>query len=320
MTKAVCGEPAVARALAEAGFKQLADSRIENVEKIRQTLGTGIEVMLLRLPMFSQCAAVARLCDYSLNSEAAVLTELNARATELGIRHRVILMVDLGDLREGIWPDQLDTLRRQIQRLPHIRVAGLGTNLTCYGGVIPGPENLGRLVALKNQWESKGEPLAIVSGGNSSSLQMVLDQSIPAEINHLRLGESILLGLETVHRSPIPGAHLDAFILRAEVVELKEKPSVPIGSLTEDAFGNRPVFTERGCHRRAVLAIGRQDIDFSITPLNRSLEIVGGSSDHLLVDAARAPKLKVGDIIDFIPGYGALLAAMTSPYVKKVYI
>jgi ornithine racemase len=320
VTKAVCGEPAVARALAEAGFSQLADSRIENVIKIREALGAGIEIMMLRLPMISQCTDVVRYCNYSLNSEVAVLSELNDRAASTGIRHNVILMVDLGDLREGIWPDQLSAVQCEIETLPHIRVAGLGTNLTCYGGVIPSPENLGCLISLKEQWEREGEPLEIVSGGNSSSLPMVLDQSIPAGINHLRLGESILLGLETVHRSPIPGAHLDSFILRAEVVELKEKPSVPIGIRTEDAFGSSPVFTGQGLHRRAVLAIGKQDIDFLITPLDNSLEILGGSSDHLLVDAARAPKLKVGDVIDFIPGYGALLAAMTSPYVRKFYL
>ncbi|MEW5784566.1 MAG: alanine/ornithine racemase family PLP-dependent enzyme [Bacillota bacterium] len=319
VTKAVCGDLAVARALVEAGFSQLADSRLENIHRLRQAVGVQVETLLLRIPMLSQCDRVVRECDCSLNSEPVVLEALNAAAARLGKTHRVILMVDLGDLREGIWPERLAEVRRLVQQCRHLRVAGLGTNLTCYGGVVPTPEKLSQLTALQKEWEKEGEPLEILSGGNSSSLGMVLERSIPEGINHLRLGESILLGRETVYGQPIPGAHLDAFVLQAEVVELKEKPSIPSGQISRDAFGRKPVFKDRGVHRRAILAIGRQDTDFSMLPLQPELEIIGGSSDHLLLDAEKLPDLKVGDAVSFIPGYGALLAAMTSPYVEKIY-
>ena len=320
VTKAVCGDVGVAEMLVDAGFTQLADSRLENIRKLRTRFGDRIETLMLRLPSPSQCEQVARECDYSLNSEPAVLERLSAGAGSLGKEHRVILMIDLGDLREGLPPHELEAVQERVEGLPHLRFAGLGTNLTCYGGVIPTVQNLSLLVDLKREWEQRGGPLEIVSGGNSSSLRMVLEESIPAGVNHLRLGESILLGRETAFRNLIPGTHPDAFVIKAEVVELKEKPSVPVGTISRDAFGAKPSFADRGVHRRAILAVGRQDIDLSLEPLDPGLEILGGSSDHLLLDASAAGALKVGDIAAFIPGYGALLAAMTSPYVQKVYL
>ncbi len=321
VTKVVCGDSAVVNALVEAGFTQLADSRLENISKIRMSLGNSVETLLLRLPALSHAREVVRCCNLSLNSEVSVLAELNARAGELGLTHRVILMVDLGDLREGIWGDELRSVGQRTRKMRHIEVVGLGANLTCYGGVVPTPENLSKLIELKQDWELSGYgQLKLLSGGNSSSLYLVLDGRIPAGINHLRIGEGIFLGRETAYGRPLPGTHDDAFILKAEVIELKEKPSVPVGQVNRDAFGNIPVIEERGIHRRAVLAIGKQDTDFSLRPLNPDLNILGGSSDHLLLDAADAPQLKVGDIVEFIPSYGALLAAMTSPYVQKSYI
>lgn len=148
---------------------------------------------------------------------------------------------------------------------------------------------------------------------------MLLQGQLPS-VSQLRLGESVILGRETVARTPIPGAHLDCFQLQAEIIELRKKPSVPIGEIGQDAFGGTPVFQDRGVHRRAILALGRQDVAVDSLLPPPGTEILGASSDHLLLDVSRYPEpLAVGDCLTFYLGYGALLAAMTSAYVKKEY-
>ena len=110
--------------------------------------------------------------------------------------------------------------------------------------------------------------------------------------------------------------------LVAEVVELETKPSVPIGETGQDAFGGTPTFTDRGMRKRAILNIGRQDVVVDgIEPLDPGIIVLGGSSDHLILDVEDAQeKVKLGDEITFYPGYGALLALSTSPYVQKVVV
>lgn len=320
VTKVTCGDPQVARAMLAGGFTMLGESRLENARRLRAE-GITAPLLLLRLPMPSQAAEVVRLFQCSLNSEPATIRTLNAAAAQAGLIHQIILMVDLGDLREGIWPDDLAATVRELRGLDNIRLLGLGANLTCYGGVIPTRENLGALLEYNRRAEEiYSQPLPVISGGNSSSLPLLLQGQLPP-VSQLRLGESIVLGRETVARSPIPGAHLDCFQLQAEIIELREKPSVPIGEIGQDAFGGTPVFQDRGIHRRAILALGRQDVVVDSLQPPPGTEILGASSDHLLLDVSKYPDpLAVGDCLTFNLGYGALLAAMTSAYVSKEYL
>ena len=72
--------------------------------------------------------------------------------------------------------------------------------------------------------------------------------------------------------------------------------------------------------RRAIVAVGRQDVDTdSLQPRDPQIEILGGSSDHLLLDLTHCTTVyQVGDRIQFTLGYGSMLKAFTSPYVEKV--
>lgn len=330
VTKVLLGSPEVGRAMLEGGAGALADSRIENLAEMREAgldrhpwTRHPVPLYLLRLPMISQAQMVVEVADGSLNSELETIRALGTAARARGRRHRVILMVDLGDLREGLWPDQAVEAALASAKVPGIELEGLGTNLTCYGGVVPTPENLGRLAELAREvGERLGRPLSVVSGGNSSSLGLVLSGRLPGGINDLRVGEGILLGRETCHRDPLPGTHLDALIISAEIIELKDKPSVPLGQTGQDAFGGRPGFEDRGIRRRAIVALGRQDaVPEGLEPLLPGVEILGASSDHLILDVSDCPEtIRVGGAMEFIPRYGCLLAAATSPYVNKVYI
>ncbi|KXG74060.1 ornithine racemase Orr [Thermotalea metallivorans] len=317
VTKVFCGIPEIADALVDGGVAMLADSRIENLKKLQNF---HLPKLLLRLPMVSQAREVVKYADISLNSELKTIEKLSEAAKELKKIHNILLMVDLGDLREGVWKDHVMATVEEILKFDYVHLIGIGTNLTCYGGVIPNKDNLGVLAELAQAIESKFNiSLSIVSGGNSSSLYLLEKGEMPPRINHLRLGESIVLGRETAFGNAIPHTYQDAFTLVAEIVELKEKPSVPIGEIGMDAFGNQPVFEDKGIRKRAILAIGRQDVSVqNLIPIDPNITIFGASSDHLIVDVTDCEKnYSVGNEVKFHVEYGALLQLMTSEYIYK---
>lgn len=319
VTKCVCGHPEVARAMLRGGVISIADSRMKNIQRLKAS-AIDTDTVLLRVPPLSKVDDVVQSVAISLNSELSTLKALSEAAQRHGKIHEVILMVDLGDLREGIWPDDLMPFIRKTIELRGIQIRGIGANLACFAGVIPTADNMNRLVALADDIEQTfAINLQWLSGINSSGLDLIASGQMPKRINHARIGEAILLGCETTERRPWPGTHQDAFLLYAEVLELKEKPSRPIGPCSEDAFGKRPQFAERGKMLRALLNVGREDIDpEGITPLDPRIGILGASSGYLVADVtAMGDSLAVGDELAFRLNYSALLAAMTSKYVEK---
>ncbi|MDQ6910709.1 MAG: alanine racemase, partial [Actinomycetota bacterium] len=268
----------------------------------------------------SQADRVVQRADVSLNTELAVIERLSSSAARQGVTHAVVLMVELGDLREGILPGDLDYVVSEVLRLPNIELRGIGSNLACQSGVAPDDENMATLSALVCSLESAFDlKLAVVSGGNSASVGWALGCADPGRVNDLRLGESILLGREPLQRRPIEGLYADAFTLVAEVIESKVKPTLAWGEINQAAFGPRPPEPDRGSTTRAILAVGRQDIDPDGLARPAGIEILGASSDHLVVDAG-AVAIAVGSELRFQLNYGALLAAMTSPFVAKVFV
>jgi predicted amino acid racemase len=159
----------------------------------------------------------------------------------------------------------------------------------------------------------------VVSGGSSANYQWFVSTPDVGLVNHLRIGEAMLLGCDTLTREWIPGLYTDAFTLVAEVIELKTKPSMPYGEIAQDAFGHIPIFEDRGNMRRAILALGRQDVDVSAIKPRIEVNVLGASSDHLILDV-RGQSLEVGAEVRFDVGYSALLRVMMSPYVEKVYL
>ena len=205
ITKATLGSPDVARTLLAAGVTGLGESRIQNVERLRNA-GITASITLIRSPMMSQAARVVAHADTSLNTELAVLAELSAEAVRQDRTHDVILMVELGDLREGILPRDLPDLVARVELLDNLEITGLGTNLACQHGIAPDDDNMAVLTGLVKQHEARtGRRLGIVSGGNSSAYDWAIATDDTGRVDDLRLGEAILLGREPLHRTPIDG-------------------------------------------------------------------------------------------------------------------
>ena len=317
VTKATLGDPEVAKQLIDAGTTSLGESRIENVERLRHA-GITHPIMLIRSPMPSQVARVVAHADISLNTELGVIEALSLEALSQDRQHGVILMVELGDLREGIMLEDVEAVLRAVRQLPGIYVKGIGTNLACQSGVIPDNTNMSQLSDLVDSLESSLDmELEIISGGNSANLVWAfgVDSHI-GRINHLRLGESILLGRETVHRSHIEGLKDNAFTLTAEVIESNTKPANPWGLRGENAFGEEhPRQHREGLVHRVIVALGRQDTDPSGLTAPEGFTIIGSSSDHLVLESLDE-EVSVGQELSFAVNYAALLAAMTSPFVR----
>ncbi len=320
VTKAVCGSPLVARAMLRGGAAGLANSRLDNVQRLRHS-GIAAPIMMLRIPSVTEAPEVVRLCDVSLNSEGAVLDALARAAEEQGVVHDVILMLEMGDRREGVPPEDLIPLAKTAIAEPSLRLAGIGANFMCASGVLPTIEKLERLVWLAEELEQRfGARLDYVSGGNSANLALMEAEGVPmpARINNLRVGASILRGENSFTGGSLQGFDNSAFTLEAELVEIKTKHSLPDGMTGPDAFGNRLVFEDRGARLRGIVNLGRVDIrPEGLQARHRNIEIVTASSDHLIVDITEAKKFAVGDTIRFDMDYGALVQAMLSPYIEK---
>jgi ornithine racemase len=318
VSKATLGDPSVANAMIQGGVKFIADSRVENIQRMKNA-GVSTKFVLLRTAL-SQAEAVIRDADVSLNTELDTVKELSHYAHLNDKIHEIIVMVELGDLREGILPCDLSQFFKTALDLPNIKVLGIGCNLACYGGIKPNNQKMLELSELTDAIEKEYKiDLEIVSGGNSANHEWYESAQKVDRINNLRIGESILLGCETVSRKAIPGLHTSAFNLIAEVIESKEKPSLPFGEICQDAFGNVPTFLDRGIRQRIIVALGRQDVLISGLKPCEDLEILGSSSDHIVLDSKNR-NLKVGSEVRFNLDYGGLLAAMTSPFVKKQFV
>jgi len=338
VTKAALGAPEIAAALVRGGVKVLGDSRIANIRTMRKA-GITVPMMLVRSPMLSQVKEVVAQADLSVNTELDVVSEISRAALAARRTHGVVLMVELGDLREGIMPGDLEPFVHAMLDFPGVALKGIGTNLACRSGVVPDARNMAELSTLADSIDATfgqrlrrqlgsaaGSGLEIVSGGNSANLQWALSGGDTGRINDLRLGEAILLGCDPLHRQPIDGLHTDTFTLIAEVIETKVKPSKPWGEFGQTAFGevsnlatdqlSDPV-TERDRTTQTILALGRQDIDPEGLLPPAGIEILGASSDHLVVDSG-CGGLSVGAEIRFQLNYSALVRAMTSPFVAQV--
>lgn len=325
---------ATAKAVLDGGIDVIAESRTYNLKKIKDAL--GCKTCLLRSPCLSEIDDVVQYADISLNSERQVIEALSAAAVRQNRTHQIILMVDMGDLREGVWFTHFEEIVEKvnlINALPHLELYGLGTNFNCYGTVLPTVKNGEDFLAIAAKVEERcGIKINYLSAGNCTSYHL-LDKGIwPKGLNHLRIGGLHEFGIEYVdmkyldefnHSSkPVDKACSDIYKLYAEVIELNSKPTVPVGELGVDAFLQSKTFEDNGTRKRALLAFGRQDVPSeNCIPVDDNIQVLGQTSDHTIIDIEDVKNnLKVGDVICFELDYTGLLMASQTNGVQKRYV
>lgn len=323
--KVTGGMASVAKDYEACGAKWIASSRLEQLVRARDS-GVDLPMLMIRVPMISELPELVRVCDYSLQSEYSVLKATDEEAIRAGKVHNVILMTDLGDLREGFFDkDELvDVAKYTEDVLSGLHLAGIGTNLGCYGSVMPTREKMEQLASYAEAVEEAiGRPLEVISGGATSSMMPMFDKEMPAKINMLRVGSAVFTGPLEDSRTCYGRTEFDAlsdevFILEAEVIEVAAKPTYPIGQLGVDATGHKAHYTDRGSRKRALLAIGRADygdIGDIVSQLPGS-EVIGASGDHTILDIEDCKvHLKAGDVVSFKLRYSAIMYLTSSENV-----
>lgn len=319
VTKGICGDPHIAKLFTDADINIIADTKIENIIRMKKS-GINAVYALMRTSV-SSAEDIVKYTDISLNSELAVISEISKKAIAQKKKHKIIIMIELGDLREGVLPSNIDAYIEKIIKMSGIYIAGIGANFGCMEGLKPDRKNMQVLSEIAKRIRRKhGLKLEYISGGNSANYNWYSNCRDIGEINNLRIGDSIYLGKETLDDKPIPGLFTDAFKLFAEVIELKVKQSSVSMWKNKKDFKRCNLFSGNNKDiKRAILGIGIQDVLVQALICGPNIEIIGVSSDHTIINANNI-NVEVGDSMQFGLRYKALMTAMASPYIRKVYI
>lgn len=325
VSKLLCGTEAFLRELIALEPREVLDARVSNLATVRR-IDPDVRTIYIKPPAPGAADDVVRVADASLNSEIATLEALDAAAGRQNLVHGVFVMVEMGDLREGLMEDRVLGFVERALAFPHLRLEGLGANFNCLNGTLPSREKLERLAHLRRRVEeTHGVTLRWVSGGSSVVLPMLFAGEVPPEVNHLRIGESLYYGRDLVSGERFEGMREDVFELEAEVVEVADKPSQPTGPFGDAPLGAADEANEgepTAATRRALLDVGWLDLEpHLLHARDEGVEVVGVSSDMTVVDVQeRTQKTRVGDRLRFTVEYMGALKLLHSPYVDKEVI
>ena len=322
VTKVLCGNKTYLKETLSLGIKQVCDSRITNLRAIK-SINPNIETIYIKPPSKNIILQIIEIADISFNTDYYTLKLLSDEAGRKSKKHKVIIMLELGELREGVLRDKFLEFFDKVYKLPNIEVMGIGANLSCLYGVLPNEDKLIQLVLYKQILEMKfNKTIPIVSGGSSVTIPLILWNQLPTGINHFRVGETLFFGTNVYNGNTIPEMHNDVIKLFAQIIELYEKPSVPSGELCTNVEGKEFSFSEEDLSKtsfRAIIDVGILDTNTEhLFPTNENYSIVGASSDMVVIDLVENnDKLKVGDFIEFRVDYIAALHLLHSKYIDK---
>ncbi|KPD11042.1 alanine racemase [Phaeobacter sp. 11ANDIMAR09] len=319
VTKAVCGNPVIAQAMLDGGVSGLADARVSNVQRMREA-GISAPITLIRTPLLSQLTDVVESCGSSYNTERRVISALAAASTDLGINHGIILVMEAGDMRDGILPKDIISIAKYVAGLQGVTLKGIAANFACFSRVPPDQQKMVLISEIAKDVEAQcGRALEIVSGGNSSNIPMALSRSNLARINELRIGEAILLGVDPVSGDRIPHLHTDAFVLIAEVIEMNDKSDIPLQPQELPKGSRLQLVRHYESGNRVIISVGQQDTDCLGLTLPSGMTHLGSTSDHLVLRMSHS-EVGVGTEIRFGMNYSALMRAMATPNVQISFL
>lgn len=320
--KLLGGNALYLKEVADMGVKQICDSRIANIKALKM-INPDIETIYIRPPATWFIPDIVRYADISLNTQLLTLKRLSAEAARQGLTHKVIIMVELGELREGVLRRNLISFYRKAMALPHIKIVGVGTNFSCMSGVLPNYDKLNQLVLYHDLIVAKfNRDIEYISGGSSVTIPLIFENSLPTEVNHFRVGETLFFGTDVYHDSLIEGMRQDVFKLYTQIIELEEKPMVPDGEMGTNMEGNTPQYNDKYKGKtsiKAILDVGLIDVEWEhIFPDDPSICCTGVSSDMLVADMGKnLNNYKIGDIVSFKMDYMGAFRLMHSKYIEK---
>lgn len=321
VTKMLCGNEKYLEELLKLGVKQACDSRVTNLARIK-SINPEVQTVYIKPPPRHFVDSIVEYADISFNTDYDTIKLLSKAAARQGKVHKVVIMIELGELREGVMRDDVIVFYEKVFQLPAIEVVGIGTNLACMYGVLPNHDKLIQLCIYKQLLEAKfNRQIPFVSGGSSVTIPLIFQKLLPAGLNHFRVGETLFLGADVYNNKLLPGMHNDVFKLYAEIIELTDKPSVPTGELGHNLTGQKLEFGKADGYSstRAIIALGLLDIESEhLQPEDAGVQLVGESSDMIVADLGDNPLgYKVGDVLEFNMTYMGVLRVMNSDYVEK---
>ncbi len=323
VSKLLCGSRPFLSELIRLGVREIHDSRVRNLRAVKE-IDPGIQTVYIKPPAKKAIPDIVRYADVSFNTELSTIGLLSKEAQRQDRRHKIIIMIEMGDLREGVMGDHLMDFYEQVFRLPHIEIAGIGTNLNCLHGVMPSQDKLIQLSLYKQLIEVRfGRSIPWVSGGTSVVFPLLRKRQLPRGINHFRIGELLYFGNDLFTGRTVPGMKDDVFTLHAQIIELTEKPRIPIGELAANPSGHRYEVDEQDYGKtsyRAILDFGLLDASTEyLAPFDKKLRITGASSDMIVIDlGASRRNFQVGDWVRFKLPYMGALGLLSSDYIDKV--
>lgn len=322
VTKLLCGHEEFIQAVIDMGVKQVCDSRVSNLKMIK-SISNDVETIYIKPPPKRSVSSIVKYADISVNTEIDTIKLLSKEAKKQNKTHKVLIMIELGELREGVMKEDFIAFYHEVFKLPNISVIGIGTNLTCMYGVLPSHDKLIQLCLYEQLIEAKFDKnIEYVSGGSSVTIPLIFQNLLPKGINHFRVGETFFLGTDVYNSQPFKKMESNVFQLFAEIIELSEKPRIPVGEIGQNLLGEKVAFesTDYGeTSYRAIIDLGLLDIEQNhINLKDKEISIVGASSDMIVLDLKENKQgYKVGDLLEFEMDYMGVLRIMNSRYIEK---
>jgi ornithine racemase len=304
ITKGCAGDLSIAGAMISAGVAAIGDSHFQNIVKLKQG-GVNFPFWMIRNPLSKQLSQIIENTEISFNSETSTIQRIADQNALSNSSHQVVIMVEVGDLREGIYPKDLGKFLNGLNTTARNSIAGIGATLGCLTHDQPARQHLELVTEAADMFKRHlGRPPQIVTLGGSCLIPLMLENpNLLRGVTHLRVGEAILLGMDGLGNQ-IDGLHQDAIELVAEVIEVHDHPK-----LGKDA-------------REVAVGVGYQDMDAPDTQVTSILEskIIASTSDHTVLSCPSDMDVKVGAEVHFRLSYKAMLRAFISPYVEKCKI
>lgn len=308
----------------------IGDSRLSSLKNVKE-IDPSLVTMYIKPPAAKLADSIVKYADISLNTSIETIKFLDEAARNQKKIHRIVIMIEMGELREGVVRENIIDFYKQAFEMDNIRIDGIGTNLGCMYGVEPTYDKLIQLSLYKQLLEARFDrELKLISGGSSITLPLINQKKIPELVNHFRIGEAAFLGTTPLTNDRYNDLHMDTFSYEANILELEEKAYIPDGDISDASIGHSidlDKYEEHDKTYKAIVDFGLLDVDSDeLKPADGSVAFIGTTSDLTVFDVGEnmdnksVTKYKVGEKIRFKPSYMGAARLMNSKFVDKIIV